>query len=122
MQGGTCGTENCDGRGLMNCVWPIRVGWVAGSRWMPIWLTKDDQLRSPLPEPGCQSTHPKVPVSHAGALWKYVLDFVIETWMQQGILGFVKWNYGDLIKLPLKYEVKEWMSNYIPLIYMAIIN
>ena len=55
MQGGTCGTENCDGRGLMYSAWPIKMGWVAGSRWMPIWLTNADQLRSAHAEPGSQS-------------------------------------------------------------------
>ena len=58
MQGGTCGTENCDGRGLMYSAWPIRVGWVAGSGWMPIWLTNGDQLRSAHAEPGSQSNQP----------------------------------------------------------------
>ena len=59
MQGGTCGTENCDGRGLMYSAWPIRVGWVAGSGWMPIWLTNADQLRSAHAEPGSQSNQPQ---------------------------------------------------------------
>ena len=59
MQGGTCGTENCDGRGLICSAWPIRVGWVAGSRWMPIWLTNADQLRSAHAEPGSQSNQPQ---------------------------------------------------------------
>ena len=58
MQGGTCGTENCDGRGLMYSAWPIRVGWVAGSGWMPIWLTNADQLRSAHDESGSQSNQP----------------------------------------------------------------
>ena len=59
MQGGTCGTENCYGRGLMYSAWPIRVGWVAGSGWMPIWLTNADQLRSAHAEPGSQSNQPQ---------------------------------------------------------------
>ena len=59
MQGGACGTENCDGRGLMYSAWPIRVGWVAGSGWMPIWLTNADQLRSAHAEPGSQSNQPQ---------------------------------------------------------------
>ena len=59
MQGGTCGTENCDGHGLMYSAWPIRVGWVAGSGWMPIWLTNADQLRSAHAEPGSQSNQPQ---------------------------------------------------------------
>ena len=59
MQGGTCGTENCDGHGLIYCAWPIRVCWVAGIGWTLIWLTKADQLRSVLPEPGCQSNPPQ---------------------------------------------------------------
>ena len=59
-QGGTCGSENCDGRGLMYCVWPITVDRVAGSGWTPIWLTRADQLSSALPEPGCQSYPPHV--------------------------------------------------------------
>ena len=58
-QGGTCGTENCDGRGLMYSAWPIRVGWVTGSGWIPIWLTNADQLRSAHAEPGCQSNQPQ---------------------------------------------------------------
>ena len=59
MQGGTCGTENCDGRGLMYSAWPITVGWVAGSGWMPIWLTNADQLRFAHAEPGSQSNQPQ---------------------------------------------------------------
>ena len=59
MQGGASGTENCDGRGLMYSAWPIRVGWVAGSGWMPIWLTNTDQLRSAHAEPGSQSNQPQ---------------------------------------------------------------
>ena len=59
MQGGTCGTENCDGRGLMYSAWPVRVGWVAGSGWMPIWFTNVDQLRSAHAEPGSQSNQPQ---------------------------------------------------------------
>ena len=59
MQGGTCGTESCDGRGLVFSAWPIRVGWVAGSGWMPIWLTNADQLRSAHGEPGSQSNQPQ---------------------------------------------------------------
>ena len=59
VQGGTCGNENCDGRGLMYCAWPIRVGWVAGSELKPIWLTNAGQLRSAHPEPGCQSNPPQ---------------------------------------------------------------
>ena len=59
MQGGTCGTENCDRRGLIYSAWPIRVGWVAGSGWMPIWLTNADQLRSAHAEPGSQSNQPQ---------------------------------------------------------------
>ena len=43
----------------MYSVWPIRVGWVAGSGWMPIWLTKADQLRSAHAEPGSQSNQPQ---------------------------------------------------------------
>ena len=95
MQGGTYGTENCDGRGLMCSGWPIRVGWVAGSGWMPIWLTNADQLRSAhAASLAVNQTNPKVPVSHAPVLCEMrVLDLVIETRMQQGILGFVKLNY-----------------------------
>ena len=59
MQGGASGTENCDWRGLMYSAWPIRVGWVAGSGWMPIWLTNADQLRSVHAEPGSQSNQPQ---------------------------------------------------------------
>ena len=59
MQDGTCGTENCYGRGLMYSAWPIRMGWVAGSGWMPIWLTNADQLRSAHAEPGSQSNQPQ---------------------------------------------------------------
>ena len=59
MQGGTCGTENCDGCGLMYSAWPIRVVWVAGSWWMPIWLTNADQLRSAHAGPSSQSNQPQ---------------------------------------------------------------
>ena len=93
MQGGTCGTENCDGRGLMyKCVtnqsgssrgwrvdadmvdqrWPIKVG----ARWA--W-----QSIKPTPKCPC---HMRVLCE------KRVLDLVVETRMQQGILGFVNWN------------------------------
>ena len=51
--------ENCDGRGLIYCASPVKVGWVVGNGWMPIWLTNADQLRSSLAEPGCQPNPPK---------------------------------------------------------------
>ena len=67
VQCGTCGSENCDGRGLMYSGWPIIVGWVAGSGWMPIWFTRADQLTSALPEPGCQSYPPQSPCVTCGS-------------------------------------------------------
>ena len=94
MQGGTCGTENWDGRGLVHCAWPITVGLVAGSEWMPIWLTNADQLRSASPWAWLSITLiPKCPCHMRDLCEKRVLDLVIETRMQQGILGFVKRNY-----------------------------
>ena len=67
---------NCDGRGLMYSAWPIRVGWVAGSGWMPIWLTNADQLRSRHTlSLAVNQTNPKVPLSHAGPLWKACSGF-----------------------------------------------
>ena len=94
MQGGTCGTKNCGGRGLMYSAWPIRVCWVAGSGWMPIWLTNADQLRSAHAERGSLvKPTPKCPCHMRVLCEKRVLDLVVETRMQQGILGFVKRNY-----------------------------
>ena len=94
VQIGTCGTENCDGRGLMYCAWPIRVGWGAVSgvdtdmvdqRW-PIkvgapwaWLSIKPTAKSP-----CHMRN---------LCEKRVLDLVIETRMQQSILGFLKRTY-----------------------------
>ena len=53
--------------------WPIKVG--APWAWLSIKPT------------------PKCPCHIQELCEKRVLDLVIETWMQQGILGFVKRNY-----------------------------
>ena len=94
MQSSTRGTENCDGRGLMTvrdqsewvqsgvaggCQygWPTLTNYKVGTTWA--WL-------SIKPTPKC-------PWHMRDLCEQRVLDLVIDTRMQQGILGFVKRNY-----------------------------
>ena len=122
MQDGTCGTENCDGRGLMYSVWPIRVGWVAGSGWMPTWLTNADQSRSAHAEPGSQSNQPQSapvtcgsPVKSVSWIWSLRPGCSKVSWdLWNGTIGLptLMWVASDILNdsFQLDNELSAWAA------------